>query len=276
MSKGSAGRGGLSSTALHLQVFGPQESGDAWTDMAPFRGASACGQSHDRRGANAARNLEMAFRRFRHAQSHETAGLCSQLNRAAILPYHPRMRTCFCRLLFLVLVASLWSGCRRPDTVAADSTPKTNPPPVKAGHPYLDHAQPKLPTVRLWIGRNELSAEVAVTQTEISTGMMFRKEIGDDEGMLFIFARPHQASFYMRNTTVPLSAAYIDPDGKILEIVDLKPLDETPVTAHTDQVQFVLETKQGWFEKNHIEIGTFIRTERGSLKDTFFKRSKGN
>jgi hypothetical protein len=109
--------------------------------------------------------------------------------------------------------------------------------------------------------------------TEISTGMMFRKEIGDHEGMLFVFGRPHRAAFYMRNTVVPLSAAYIDPNGAILEIRELKPLDETPVTAGSDQVQYVLETKLGWFETNGIAPGTIIRTEQGSLAETFFKRT---
>lgn len=181
-----------------------------------------------------------------------------------------------CLRLILLLAACLSSGCSKPGANPPDSTPKTNAALVESGQPHLDRAQPKLPTVRLWIGRNELQAEVAATQTEISTGMMFRKQIGENEGMLFIFGRPHRASFYMRNTTVPLSAAYIDPEGRILEIVELKPLDETPVTATTDQVQFVLETKQGWFDKNQIEIGTIVRTELGSLKETFFKRSNAD
>ena len=68
--------------------------------------------------------------------------------------------------------------------------------------------------------------------------------------------RPHRAAFYMRNTVVPLSAAYIDPNGAILEIHELKPLEEAPVTAGSDQVQYVLETKLGWFEKNGIAPGT--------------------
>ncbi len=142
-----------------------------------------------------------------------------------------------------------------------------NPPSL-----YLDHAQPRLPTIKLWIGAQEMVGELARTQTEVATGMMYRKQMGENEGMLFVFPRAHRTAFYMRNTLVPLSAAYIDGDGNILEIHDLKPLDETPVEAASDKVQYVLETPQGWFRKNNIGIGTLIRTERGSFPETFFKQ----
>lgn len=171
------------------------------------------------------------------------------------------------------------AGCQKSGLNAGVPAARTNAlastnavPSEESNHPYLDHAQPKLRTVRLWIGAKELTSEVAMTMREISTGMMFRKEIGDNEGMLFVFGRPHRAAFYMRNTVVPLSAAYIDPNGAILEIRELKPLEEAPVTAGSDQVQFVLETKLGWFEKNGIAPGTIIRTEAGSLTETFLTR----
>ena len=99
---------------------------------------------------------------------------------------------------------------------------------------------------------------------------MFRKEIAEDEAMIFVFSRPHQTAFYMRNTVVPLSCAYIDSEGVVLEIHNLMPLDETPVQAQSDRIQYVLETKQGWLERNRVGIGAVIRTERGSLSETFF------
>ena len=115
-----------------------------------------------------------------------------------------------------------------------------------------------------------MEAELATEHTQIATGMMYRKEMGTNDGMLFVFARPIQAAFYMRNTIVPLSAAYIDPEGTILEIHDLKPLDETSVEASSDQVQYVLETPQGWFKRNNVAVGALIRTERGTLQEAFF------
>src|SRR2546421_8713283 len=146
------------------------------------------------------------------------------------------------------------------------------PPATNSPHLYLDHAQPRLRTIQLWLGAQEMEAEMALTQTQVATGMMYRKEMGEKDGMLFVFPRPHRTAFYMRNTVIPLSAAYIDPEGTILEIHDLKPLEEAPVEAGSDNIQFVLETPQGWFKKNNIGVGTVIRSERGSLRDTFFKK----
>ena len=126
--------------------------------------------------------------------------------------------------------------------------------------------------MKLWVGSQELVAELALNDRQRMTGMMFRTNMAENEAMLFVFPVPHRTGFYMKNTTVPLSAAYIDPDGTILEIHDLKPLEEKPVGASSDRIQFVLEVNQGWFERNKIGLGAVVRTEHGSLTDTFFKR----
>jgi hypothetical protein len=144
--------------------------------------------------------------------------------------------------------------------------------PVPNESAYPTNAQPKLRTVKLWLGAQELIAEVALTGIEQQTGMMFRTNIAENEGMLFVFAQPHRASFWMKNTLIPLSCAYIGSDGAILEIHELKPRDETSVAAASDGVQFVLETKQGWFQRNNVGVGAVVRTESGSLMDTFFRR----
>jgi uncharacterized membrane protein (UPF0127 family) len=133
-------------------------------------------------------------------------------------------------------------------------------------------AQSKLRTMKLWLGSEELDAELAVTPDQVRTGMMFRTNMAENEAMLFIFARPHQAGFWMKNTFVPLSAAYMDPEGTILEIHDLKPRDTNTVFAASDRVQYVLETPQGWFARHKIATGVVVRTEHGSLRQTFFSR----
>jgi len=92
------------------------------------------------------------------------------------------------------------------------------------------------------------------------------------EGMLFVFSQPHRAQFWMRNTLLPLSCAYIDSEGTILELHDMKPRDETPIPAASDQVQYVLEMNKGWFERHNVTPGMLINTERGSLSQTFFRR----
>ena len=97
--------------------------------------------------------------------------------------------------------------------------------------------------------------------------------LAENEAMTFVFGVPHRAAFYMRNTVLPLSCAYIDTDGVILEIHDMKPLDESAITAASENVRYVLETKQGWFERNKVAVGTVVRTEFGPLTETFFHRN---
>ncbi|MGC8743969.1 MAG: DUF192 domain-containing protein [Verrucomicrobiia bacterium] len=169
-------------------------------------------------------------------------------------------------ILFLLL-----TGCGQKENQSSQSTAAQSSQ-TSAGH--LDHAQPKLPQIKLWLGDAELLAEVASTSVELQTGMMFRKEMGENEAMLFVFQVPHQASFYMKNTYIPLSAAYINSDGVILEIHDLEPLNEKPVTATNDNIQFVLEVNKGWFQKHNINPGTVIRTPKGSLYKTFFSNGR--
>jgi len=168
-------------------------------------------------------------------------------------------------------VALLLLGCEKPLTTAKVE-PTNQPPPASAGQVFTPtNAQPKLQAMKLWLGNQEITAELALTLPQIMTGMMFRKDMGESEGMLFVFGRPHRASFYMRNTLVPLSSAYINSEGTILEIHDMKPLDETPIEANSDNIQYVLEMKQGWFDRHTVATGSVVRTEIGSLRDTFFK-----
>jgi uncharacterized membrane protein (UPF0127 family) len=133
-------------------------------------------------------------------------------------------------------------------------------------------AQPRLPTIKLWAGPAVITAEVASRPHEMQTGMMFRTNIVEDEGMLFIFNGPHRAAFWMKNCPEPLSCAYIDPQGAILEIREMHPNDTNSIVAETDQVMFVLETAHGWFDRHNVRTGMVIQTERGPLLQTFFTR----
>jgi uncharacterized membrane protein (UPF0127 family) len=96
---------------------------------------------------------------------------------------------------------------------------------------FVRKDNPRLATVKLSIGSKQMIAEIATTPREVATGLMFRKSIGLDEGMLFVFDRPGRRSFWMKNCDLPLSAAYIGPDGKILEIHDLEPNNTDPVVS---------------------------------------------
>lgn len=123
--------------------------------------------------------------------------------------------------------------------------------------------------MKLYIGPEVLNTELALKPVEIYTGMMWRTNMPEGDAMLFAFSGPEPRAFYMRNTYVPLSLAYIDPEGIIQEIHDLQPLNETPVASKSERIQFVLEVPQGWFKRHNISTGTLVRTQHGELKNTF-------
>jgi uncharacterized membrane protein (UPF0127 family) len=154
-------------------------------------------------------------------------------------------------------------GCGPKPGTSPAPPPQTNGTPVQY---HLNQAQPKLRTMKLAVGTNELNAEIAVSVTEISTGMMFRTNMLDSEGMIFVFALPSRREFYMKNCVVPLSAAYIDSEGIIDEIVDLQPGELKPVPSRSIGIKYVLEVPQGWFKRRNVQTGTPIITEKGPLK----------
>jgi uncharacterized membrane protein (UPF0127 family) len=132
-------------------------------------------------------------------------------------------------------------------------------------------AQPKLPVIQLWLGPERITAEMALTAEAERTGMMFRTRMGENEGMIFVFA-PQRASFWMKNCPLPLSIAYIDADGVIQEIHDLQPHNTNAVLSASNNIAYALETPQGWFQRHSVREGMTVRTERGSLTETFRQR----
>jgi hypothetical protein len=172
----------------------------------------------------------------------------------------------FKKFFVLVLAASLFAGCS-----------KSSPPAVAPAAPTsIDdllpkHAQPKLHTMKIYLGAEMFDAELALTQEQEMTGMMYRTNILDTDAMLFVLPNNQRANFWMKNCPESISAAYIDSDGAILEIHHLEKNDTNGVVAASENVRFVLETQDGWFTKHHIEPGTVIRTEKGSLKEAFLK-----
>jgi uncharacterized membrane protein (UPF0127 family) len=97
-------------------------------------------------------------------------------------------------------------------------------------------------------------AEIASSPGQREQGLMNRKELKDGNGMIFIFERDEIMSFWMKNTLVPLSIAYIAQDGRILEIHDMQPGDLTPVRS-SRSARYALEVPQGWFDRAGIAPG---------------------
>lgn len=114
--------------------------------------------------------------------------------------------------------------------------------------------QPRLPTVDLRAGMHTIKAEMAVTPEQQMTGMMFRTEMNGNEGMLFVNEEKSQRCFWMKNTLVPLTIAFIADDGTIVNLADMQPRDERSHCAKAP-VRFALEMRQGWFEKRGIKAG---------------------
>ena len=103
-------------------------------------------------------------------------------------------------------------------------------------------------------GKVIIRAEIARTDAQRNQGLMYRKELKDGEAMLFIFERDQPLSFWMKNTLIPLSIAYIAQDGRILEIYDMEPGNLDPVKSGRS-VRYALEVPQGWFSRAGLGLG---------------------
>lgn len=114
--------------------------------------------------------------------------------------------------------------------------------------------QPKLPTVQLSAGMHNIVAEVANSPAQRSMGMMMRTEMAVHEGMLFVFEEASPQCFWMRNTLLPLSIAFIADDGTIVNLADMQPKSDA---SHCSKqpVRYALEMNQGWFAKRGIKAG---------------------
>ncbi len=104
--------------------------------------------------------------------------------------------------------------------------------------------------------------EIADSQAEQARGLMERTELAEDAGMLFVFEDERQRSFFMRNTYIPLSIAYINAEGVIVDIQDMQPLDETSRPSAAP-AKYALEVNQGFFARHGIEVGNMVRLPQG-------------
>jgi len=103
-----------------------------------------------------------------------------------------------------------------------------------------------------------LRVEIASTADELARGLMHRKHLAENEGMLFDMGWTRRVSFWMKDTLIPLSAAFVLADGTITEIIDMEPLNTTQRTS-SQPVRYVIEVNRGWFLKNGIKPGDMVR-----------------
>lgn len=115
-----------------------------------------------------------------------------------------------------------------------------------------------LPTRTLTIGGNALTVEVAATPESRATGLMNRFSLQTDHGMLFVFEAPQPLAFWMKNTYVPLSIAFVDRNGRIVNIEDMRPQDESTHWSRAPAL-YAIEMRQGWFAARGIAAGDSVQ-----------------
>jgi uncharacterized protein len=140
----------------------------------------------------------------------------------------------YCKLLCFLFIITDFAGCA--------------PKKLEVREIYIERNGTALATIK---------AEIARTPEERTQGLMYRKKLSDGEGMLFVFERDEVLSFWMKNTVIPLSLAYIASDGRIVEIMDLRPNDLNSVKS-SRSVRYALEVPQGWFSRAGVQPGDIV------------------
>jgi uncharacterized membrane protein (UPF0127 family) len=116
----------------------------------------------------------------------------------------------------------------------------------------------ELPTQTLLVGNHKITVEIADAPDKRETGLMHRFSLKPDHGMLFVFSTPQPMAFWMHNTYVPLSIAFVDPEGRILNIEDMRPMDEGRYYSKGAAL-YAIEMTQGWYAKKGIVAGAQVK-----------------
>ena len=149
-------------------------------------------------------------------------------------------------------LALLAAACARPGTAGA-------PPPK---------------TVNDWfavkVGGAAVQMQLAVYPGEMEHGLMGRRDLGPDQGMLFVYSTPTAMSFWMQNTPLPLDIGFFGADGELQEVYPMYPFDETTIRSRSTRLQFALEMNQGWYRAHGIRLGA--RLDRAALRDALKAR----
>lgn len=121
----------------------------------------------------------------------------------------------------------------------------------------------KTKRIKILSGNREtgLTVQVADTQGKREKGLMFVEQLPENEGMLFVFSRKVDGGFWMKNTLIPLSIAFLDSDGEILKILDMEPCigDICPTYDPNLSYHYAIEVNLGWFDKNQIKEGDYVK-----------------
>jgi uncharacterized membrane protein (UPF0127 family) len=163
-----------------------------------------------------------------------------------------------CWKLAFVLLAVFLAGCSGANGGQDDHASK-----AAAGGKKTSSGKSDLPAVTIDASGGKkvvVRVEIADGPFEQQRGLMYRKSLGEDRGMLFVYRRELPLSYWMKNTRIPLSIAYIDSKGRITDILDMKPLDDKPPHyVSSEPVQYALEVNQGFFDEHGVKVGDRAR-----------------
>ncbi len=137
--------------------------------------------------------------------------------------------------------------------------------PIGAQVPGDTGAPQHLREVDLHIDQATLHTQVAANETQREVGLMHVAHLGDNDGMIFLMPAVERVSFWMKDTLIPLSIAFIDPNGTILEIHDMKAMDTTTLNSDSTQVAYALEANLHWFALNGIKPGDHVEPAPATL-----------
>ncbi len=129
--------------------------------------------------------------------------------------------------------------------------------PMSASAQPADGKPQSLPITTIRVGPHPVAAEVAATPDQRTIGLMYRFSLPADHGMLFVFPEPQPLSFWMRNTYIPLSIAYIDVEGRILNVVEMAPRSDATHPSRGEAL-YALEMRKGWFADKGVGPGTRV------------------
>ena len=146
--------------------------------------------------------------------------------------------------IILILLSLLLAGCA---SGSSGGSSVTTPTATELQTVTIDASGGKKVEVRV---------EVADTEPEHQLGLMGRTALPEDRGMLFVFDEEQELSFWMKDTLIPLSVAFMDSEGRIVDIQDMKPLDDDPPHyVSAEPAQYALEVNQGFFEEHGVKVG---------------------
>jgi hypothetical protein len=127
-----------------------------------------------------------------------------------------------------------------------------------SAHISLAQSLTQFPVISLTAGLYVIKAEVASTEAQREQGLMFREKMGTNEGMVFLFDSPSSVCMWMKNTLIPLSVAFLDKEGKIINIEDMEP-QTTEAHCAKKPAQYALEMNRGWFKQKNIKPNSVIK-----------------